>query len=85
MKLLNTSGKTSGQSAIARFFLSPWLFFALRLFFGALFLYSGGMKLADTAGFSQTISAYRLLPDPLVPCAAMGLPAVEVVVGINNP
>ena len=68
----------------ASLILHPMVFLTLRLFFGALFLYAGSMKLADTAGFSQTISAYRILPDPLVPCAAMGLPAVEVVVGLGT-
>jgi hypothetical protein len=69
---------------IIRFFLSPVLFHAFRLFIGGLFLYAGATKLADTAGFSEAIAAYRLLPDPLVPCAAMGLPMVEVVVGIGT-
>jgi len=84
---LVSPGKNPGQwsgSTASRIFLSPILFTALRLVFGGLFLYAGAMKLADTAGFSQTISAYRLLPDPLVPCAAMGLPAVEVVVGMGT-
>ena len=78
-----THGWPPGSKA-SRIFLSPILFTALRLFFGGLFLYAGAVKLGDTAGFSQTISAYRLLPHPLVPCAAMGLPAVEVVVGLGT-
>jgi hypothetical protein len=41
------------------------------------------MKLADTAGFTQAIAAYRILPDPLVPCAVLGLPAAEVVAGFG--
>lgn len=48
-----------------------------------MFLYAGTIKLADTAGFAQTIAAYRILPDPLVPCAAMGLPAAEILVAIG--
>ena len=54
------------------------------MFIGGLFLYAGATKLADTTGFSEAIAAYRFLPDPLVPCAAMGLPAVEVLAGLGT-
>jgi len=66
-----------------RFLLSPLLYHGYRLFIGGLFLYAGAIKLSDTAGFSETIAAYRLLSDPLVPCAALGLPAFEVVAGFG--
>ena len=64
--------------------MSPLLYHGYRLFIGGLFLYAGATKLADTAGFSQVIAAYRILPDPLVPCAALGLPAFELVAGAGT-
>jgi len=66
------------------FLLHPGIFLVLRIFFGALFLYSGAVKLGDTSSFSETISAYRLLPNLLVPCAAMGLPLAEIVAGLGT-
>lgn len=78
------NGIEKPQSRIGRLFLSPIVYHGYRLFIGGLFLYAGATKLADTAGFSQAIAAYRILPDPLVPCAAMGLPALEVVAGLGT-
>ncbi len=71
------------ERRLVRFLLSPLLYHGYRLFIGGLFLYAGATKLADIAGFSEAIAAYRLLPDPLVPCAAMGLPAVEVAASLG--
>jgi hypothetical protein len=63
--------------------LSPLLYHGFRLFIGGLFLYAGATKLADTAGFGEAIAAYRILPDPLVPCAALGLPVFEVIASLG--
>ena len=71
------------QSKSARVLLSPILYHGYRIFVACLFLYAGATKLADTAGFAESIAAYRILPDPLVPCAAMGLPAAEVLAGFG--
>jgi hypothetical protein len=49
-----------------------------------LFLYTGATKLADVAGFSESIAAYGILPAFLLPCAAFGLPVVEVVAGLGT-
>lgn len=47
-----------------------------------LFIFSGLAKLVDPARFAEIIAAYGLLPDVLVPIAAIALPVVEVLAGI---
>jgi uncharacterized membrane protein YphA (DoxX/SURF4 family) len=74
--------KTQGRPV--RYLLSPWLYHGYRLFIGGLFLYAGATKLADSVGFAEAIAAYKILPDPLVPCAALGLPLVEVGAGMGT-
>jgi len=64
--------------------LAPWIYHLFRVFIGGLFLYTGVTKLADTAGFTQSIAAYGILPAVLLPCAAIGLPAIEVVTGLGT-
>jgi hypothetical protein len=70
--------------SLPRVLLTPWIYHGFRLFIGGLFLYTGATKLIDTAGFSQSIAAYGILPAFLLPCAALGLPAVEVVAGFGT-
>ncbi|MCJ7499472.1 DoxX family protein [bacterium] len=72
------------KNSLPRFLLTPWIFHSFRLFVGGLFLYTGATKLADVAGFSQSIAAYGILPAVLLPCAAIGLPAIEVVAGFGT-
>ncbi len=64
--------------------LAPWIYHGLRLFIGGLFLYTGATKLADTTGFGQAIAAYGILPAILVPCAAVGIAAAEVLAGFGT-
>jgi len=67
-----------------RHLLTPWIYHCFRLFIGGLFLYTGATKLADITGFSDSIAAYGILPAVLLPCAAIGLPAVEVAAGFGT-
>ena len=69
---------------LPRILLSPWIYHGFRIFIGGLFLYTGATKLADVAGFSESIAAYGILPEFLVPCAAFGLPVVEVIAGFGT-
>jgi len=61
---------------------SLWLYRGVRLALAALFVYGGGVKLLDPHAFARTLSAYDLLPDPLLPVVAIGLPAVEFLAGL---
>jgi hypothetical protein len=76
---------TSGYNRkLPALLLAPWIYHCIRFFIGGLFLYTGATKLADTTGFGQAIAAYGILPAILVPCAAIGLPALEVVAGFGT-
>ncbi len=60
--------------------LRPLLFWALRLGLGALFVYTGVIKLADPTAFALEIHNYQLFP-ALAPLLAGSLPAVELAIG----
>lgn len=62
--------------------LSPRLYLFVRLALGLLFIYAGAVKLGDPKAFARTISHFGLLPEPLLPVVAIGLPALEVLAGI---
>ncbi|MFH1060619.1 MAG: MauE/DoxX family redox-associated membrane protein [Pseudomonadota bacterium] len=60
-----------------------WVYLALRLALGAVFVYAGAVKLMDPKAFAITISRYGLAPDFLLAPAALGLPALEVLAGLG--
>lgn len=55
-----------------------WL---LRLLVGGLFVFSGGLKIADPAKFAHAVGNYRLVPHELINLVAILLPTVEFVAG----
>jgi len=61
---------------------SPWLYRGSRIALAVVFIYGGVIKLMDPHAFARTLSAYDLLPDPLLPVVAIGLPAVEFLAGL---
>jgi len=71
---------TSGP---ARVLFSPWIYRILRWVLAAVFIYAGVVKLMDPSGFAGIIARYGLLPEALVPWAALGLPALEVLAGVG--
>ena len=56
--------------------------FILRLVFGALFIFSGVMKLKDPIFFADVVRNYRLIGDPIAPAMALFVPWIEVFAGI---
>jgi len=57
----------------------------LRLAFGGLFVYAGGVKLLDPLGlvsFTDDIRTFHILPDPWVGWLAMTLPWFEIICGV---
>ncbi len=58
-----------------------WSDWTIRGVLAFLFVYGGGMKLADPRAFAATLSHYDILPDVLLPVVAVGLPLLEVVAG----
>jgi uncharacterized membrane protein YphA (DoxX/SURF4 family) len=49
----------------------------------AVFLYAGGLKALDPAGFAIVIDKYRLLPYPVAAAIAVYLPWLEIVCGLG--
>ena len=62
--------------------LSPWVYLIIRLCLAFLFIYAGFSKLIDPKAFAKIISAYDLVPELLLPVAAIGLPFLETLAGI---
>jgi len=60
--------------------LVSWL---SRLLLAAVFIYGGVPKLFSPNDFAVIISAYGLLPDPLVLPAAFLLPLLEIIIAIG--
>lgn len=52
-----------------------------RVVLGAVFIYAAWSKLYDPALFASSVSAYRMLPDPLVAFVAIVLPPAEFIAG----
>jgi uncharacterized membrane protein YphA (DoxX/SURF4 family) len=73
----------SGVSRTLKGLQVPWLFFIIRLALGLVFIYAGITKLSDPKAFARIISQYDLIPEPLLPVAAIGLPVLELLAGIG--
>jgi uncharacterized membrane protein YphA (DoxX/SURF4 family) len=65
-----------------RFLWSYWPHWTARIFLGCVFLWAGAAKIIDPRAFARTISAYDLVPDLLLVPLAIGLPVVEILVGL---
>jgi uncharacterized membrane protein YphA (DoxX/SURF4 family) len=62
---------------------SPWTDRAIRWGLGLIFIYAGGSKLLAPRAFARVISGYDLIPEPLLPVVAIGLPALELLAGVG--
>jgi uncharacterized membrane protein YphA (DoxX/SURF4 family) len=60
-----------------------WTYRLLRVALGAVFIYSGMIKIFDVKGFAQMVSQYNLVPEQLLAPVAFGLPVLEVLAGIG--
>jgi putative oxidoreductase len=54
---------------------------ALRIALGALFVWTGWVKVQDPTEFLFSIRSFQILPDPWAAWVAMGLPWLEVAAG----
>src|SRR3954447_8103568 len=59
-----------------------WLATAARLVLGGVFVVAGALKVRDPAAAVRAVRAYQLVPEPLVPPVAFGLPVIEIAVGL---
>jgi uncharacterized membrane protein YphA (DoxX/SURF4 family) len=72
-----------GVIALVRSIVSwIWPYRVVRVSLAALFIYGGVIKLFDPKAFARTISGYDLVPEVLLPVAAVGLPIIETISGI---
>jgi uncharacterized membrane protein YphA (DoxX/SURF4 family) len=55
----------------------------LRLLLGLLFVYSGFWKIIDLEGFAEAIGRFNMLPEILIPYAAILLAPLEFVIGLS--
>ena len=62
---------------------SPWPYRLVRLFLAGLFLWAGAAKLLEPRAFARLISSYGLAPESLLVPIAVGLPLIEVLVGLG--
>lgn len=67
---------------ILKILLSGRLYLLVRIALAVLFIYAGTLKLMSPKAFARVISQYDLLPEPLLPVVAIGLPIIEVLAGI---
>jgi peroxiredoxin/uncharacterized membrane protein YphA (DoxX/SURF4 family) len=67
----------SDESIINRWFI----FF--RLGFGLVFVFSGGLKLANLADFSKALSSFGMIPELFLPLTTFIIPVIEIVMGIS--
>ncbi len=54
----------------------------LRLLFGAVFIWSGAIKLKDPLSFADAVRNFEIVGDPIAPALALLVPCIEIVAGI---
>ena len=54
----------------------------LRIILGLLFVYAGVRKVIDPVEFADAIAGFRFAPEALIHPIAMGLPVLEVILGL---
>jgi uncharacterized membrane protein YphA (DoxX/SURF4 family) len=59
------------------------MYLLVKVILGGIFIYAGFIKLLDPRAFAHTIDQYGLLPEALLPAAAIGLPALELLAGVG--
>jgi putative oxidoreductase len=60
----------------------PWLYRLFSFVWGAVFVYSGILKLRDPGMFLIDIRGFDMLPDPFAAWLALLLPWVEIICGL---
>lgn len=72
----------SVRDSFYRILVSERLYVVVRVGLAILFIYAGTIKLWDPKAFARIISHYGLVPEPLLPVVAIGLPVAEVLFGL---
>ncbi len=78
------SGAPSLPWRVRHFLTSPYLTLISRLALGGIFFLSGLTKLGVPTAFTESINSYEMpLPAALVQIMAVGLPPLEIVIGLG--
>jgi uncharacterized membrane protein YphA (DoxX/SURF4 family) len=80
-EVMERAGRSIGN-ILREVLVSGWLYDLLRTGLALLFLYGGAVKLMDPRAFAKILSVYGLIPEPLLPVVAVGLPALETLAGL---
>jgi putative oxidoreductase len=67
---------------VKRLLKSPAFLLLLRIALGGIFLYAGSVKLLEPREFADRIAAYQMLPLSLISPMALGLPPLEMILGL---
>jgi len=59
-----------------------WLFLAIRIIIGGLFIYASIYKIMNPLAFAKIIHNYRLVPPDLINSMAIILPWIELISGV---
>jgi uncharacterized membrane protein YphA (DoxX/SURF4 family) len=59
-----------------------WLGWIAQLLFGAVFLWSGLIKVKDPLSFADAVRNFRIVGDPFAVLVAMWIPWVEIFAGV---
>lgn len=70
-----------GAKSMSAFFSNKWFILGVRIALGAVFIYSGAIKIAAPQDFADSIATFRMVPAYLIHIIALGLPVFEVLLG----
>lgn len=65
-----------------RLLFNRWLLLALRVLIGAIFIYSGILKIQQPLNFADSIATFRMLPSQFISIFALALPPFEIITGL---
>lgn len=77
-----TKAQSEAAQAQSRGRLQSFMFHALRLLLGAVFLYASYDKILHPEAFAQAVFNYQILPDVAVNLTALTLPWLELLLGL---
>jgi len=67
---------------MSRFFENRWFLIVLRMALGGVFLYAGTTKIVNPQAFADSIATFKMLPPQLINIVALGLPPLEILLGL---
>lgn len=60
----------------------PYILWLGRIVLAVLFLWAAWGKISDPQGFARALWNYRMIPDPVIPILAIGMPIFEALAAI---